>query len=97
MVDQTLSNDATKMEGHEVIQYVRSKFKDAVIIGCTANVPKHSKSLLAGGADLVWAKPLPKEDVIFANVDSMMKIRRPQLSSDQVMRLRQGNVANKRR
>lgn len=81
VVDQTLASDPNRMEGHEVVNYCRAKYPDAVIIGCTANAAKHSKSLLNAGADLVWAKPLPREDVIFANVNTMMRIRRPQLQA----------------
>ena len=72
---------------------------DAVIIGCTANVPKHSAALLSSGADLVWSKPLPKEDVIFASIETMMKMRRPQISSEQMFRVKQpvsSNVSTRR-
>lgn len=91
VVDQNLATDPNRMEGHEVVNYCRARFPDAVIIGATSNAPKHAKSLLFAGADLVWAKPLPCEEVIFANVSSMMRIRRPQLLPDQVLRSRLSN------
>eukprot|EP00595_Chromulina_sp_UTEXLB2642_P002954 CAMPEP_0196765162 /NCGR_PEP_ID=MMETSP1095-20130614/7707_1 /TAXON_ID=96789 ORGANISM="Chromulina nebulosa, Strain UTEXLB2642" /NCGR_SAMPLE_ID=MMETSP1095 /ASSEMBLY_ACC=CAM_ASM_000446 /LENGTH=488 /DNA_ID=CAMNT_0042122691 /DNA_START=1257 /DNA_END=2723 /DNA_ORIENTATION=- len=82
VVDQTLASDPSRLQGHEVVRHIRNKYPESIIIGCTANVSKHSSNLLLAGADLVWAKPLPREDVIFASIDSMMKMRRPQISGD---------------
>lgn len=49
VVDQNLATDPNRMEGHEVVNYCRAKYPDAVIIGATSNVPKHGKRLLVEG------------------------------------------------
>lgn len=84
IVDETLSTDSSKLKGHQVIKILREdpKFKNVVIIGCSADLSCNNDFIKAG-ADAVWEKPFPSGLALTTLISEMMhRRRRKQISSD---------------
>ena len=62
IVDENLEGSGGILRGHEIVAHIRKQrhdLKDAIIIGCTANIHAYGQILLDSGANAVWAKPVP--------------------------------------
>lgn len=63
VVDQVLDSSGGVLTGHEIIQRLRQRgdMGNTLMIGCTANIKAYGETILAAGANAVWAKPMQDE------------------------------------
>mmetsp|Transcript_7180 Transcript_7180/g.10678 ORF Transcript_7180/g.10678 Transcript_7180/m.10678 type:complete len:583 (-) Transcript_7180:242-1990(-) len=77
-VDENLQSTGGYLLGHEVVKILRgnrSVPNSTIIIGCSANAKKYATSFLEAGADAVWKKPMPGEDMIRSEICKYLAAR----------------------
>jgi CheY-like chemotaxis protein len=79
VMDQYMEESGGVMIGTEVITALREMKVTSIIIGCSGNDVE--AEFIASGADLVWKKPLPMNEVIVEQLRLKLQSRQVQTNA----------------